>query len=438
MENFDFSRKIHFGVHKTPVQEKTLKLSTYLYQIVIKRPDGIIINNGFSGLEQYAYPYNGSCIIHGINIAPAKYKLMYICKCLNYLLHREKIRSLNDVTPQMLYRCFEEYRTSEISPGSDAFVGQASLDKFVSVICSFFANMALINPGMKFVPMDLLKSMTVYNKKNLHGKGTTIYVPIYDQKALASKRKELLRDIPEAAIPMLMEEIWKYDPMIHFAAILQAYAGLRASEAMNLRRCDSPLSTIPGIELHYIGASISEIYLDLTREFHMRSDGVDVGKIKRDTNRLTPVYHPNIPIVLDAYERHLKLLSTFPHEKDFAPMFVSAGGKAMTTDTYQRRFNTVVKTHLRPRLLRESDPQLVAFGQALLTHNFPTHGLRHYFSVKLALDGLDAAQIMAYRGDRNVDSAVAYLQNKGILEAQLRSAHSIALAGLTKKGDYVP
>ena len=80
----------------------------------------------------------------------------------------------------------------------------------------------------------------------------------------------------------------------------------------------------------------------------------------------------------------------------------------------------------------------MVFGQALLTNNFPTHGLRHYFSVRLALDGLDAAQIKAYRGDRNVDSAVVYLQNKGILEDQLRKAHSIALAGLTKKGDYLP
>ena len=118
-------------------------------------------------------------------------------------------------------------------------------------------------------------------------------------------------------------------------------------------------------------------------------------------------------------------------------MFVGAGGKAMTADTYQRRFNKVVRERLRPRLLKASDPQLVAFGQALLTSNFPTHGLRHYFSVQLALDGLDAAQIMAYRGDRNVDSALVYLQNKGVLEAQLRKAHSIALEGLTRKGDYV-
>lgn len=96
----------------------------------------------------------------------------------------------------------------------------------------------------------------------------------------------------------------------------------------------------------------------------------------------------------------------------------------------------VVKQHLRPRLLESADPQLVAFGQALLTNNFPTHGLRHYFSVHLALDGLDAAQIMAYRGDRNVDSSVVYLQNKGILAEQLRKSHTIALAGLTKQGGY--
>ena len=176
--------------------------------------------------------------------------------------------------------------------------------------------------------------------------------------------------------------------------------------------------------------------MDLTREFHLRSDGVDVGKIKRITDSMTMVYPKNLPIVLAAYQDHLKIISSFPCEKEYAPLFVGAAGKAMTTETYQRRFNVVVKQHLRPRLLESADPQLVAFGQALLTNNFPTHGLRHYFSVHLALDGLDAAQIMAYRGDRNVDSSVVYLQNKGILAEQLRKSHTIALAGLTKQGGY--
>lgn len=432
MVNFDFGGKVRFGVHTTPVQEKEVKLAAHIHQIVLKGPDGIIIRNGYTGLERFAYPYNGHPILHGLQIPPAKYKLLYICKCLNFLMYSQKIATLSDVTLEMLYNCFEIYRTSEISPGSNTFVEQCTLDKFVSTICSFFANMALENTDMKFEPTELFEQVTVYSRTNLRGKGTVSYVPIYRQKALQCRRRELLRDIPEAAIYILMEECKKHDRMIYFAVVLQIYGGLRASECMNLRRKNSPLSTTPGIELHYVGTSVTEIYLDLTQEYRMRRDGVDVGKIKRETSSMTQIYHKNIPVVLDAYEEHLKLLSTSPYEEEYAPMFVSSGGKAMTTDTYQRRFNGLIHNHLCPRLLKHSDPQLVAWGQALLTHNFPTHGLHHYFTVRLAMDGLDAAQIMAYRGDRNVDSAVVYLQHKGILEEQLRNAHSIALVGLVK------
>lgn len=441
MEKFDFSKKIHFGLHQLPLQETQEKITKYFYQIVLKRPNGTIVDKGFTGLEVYAYPYNGEFAGDAnlkLHIDPPKYKLLYICMCLNYLIHTEKIRSLREVTPDMLYRCFDTYRTSETSPGRSVYVKQDTLDKFVSTVCCFFANMALVNPGMAFDPKDLLHPVRVYNKKNQYGKGTEIYVPYYNKKAIPSLRQTLLRDIPEEAIGILMEEIKIHDEMIYFAAVLQAYAGLRASECMNLRREDSPLSTSPGIEIHKIGEAVSEMRLDLTHEYQMRSDFADVGKIKRDTSRMTTVYPKNLPIVYDAYKNHLDLISNKPSEKDFAPIFISAGGKAMKTDTYQRRFNNVVQNHLRPRLLNSEDPLLVAFGQALLTNNFPTHGLRHYFSVHLAIDGLDASQIMSYRGDKNIDSSVVYLQNKGILEEQLRKSHSIALTGLTKKGDYAP
>ena len=106
----------------------------------------------------------------------------------------------------------------------------------------------------------------------------------------------------------------------------------------------------------------------------------------------------------------------------------------MTYQTYLNRYEKIVSKHLCPALLKSSDNKLVAFGQLLLSHKFPTHGLRHSFSVQLAIEGLDAAQIQAYRGDRNVDSSLVYLQNKGLLEDQLRTAQTIALEGLKANG----
>lgn len=421
---------IHFGVHITPVKTKQ-GLTGSLAQIVLKDEKGIIIEGGFTGFERYAFPYTGHDLPNGLVSPPGKQKLLFISSALNYLFREEKIRRLMDVDSAMVFRAFDAYREREHREGR-RYVSQVTLDKFVMTVSCFFANLAMTHPTMKLQAEELLVQKRLFSKANPNGKGYLAFVPRYHKKALPCCERTTLRDIPEKALDILFDLLKRKDPMIYFAVVLQAYAGLRAGECMNVRRPDSPISPIPGVQVSYLANIPSKMEIDLTCEYRLRGDGVDVGKIKRVTSQLTPVYPKNLALVVAAYNEHLKLLETYPVDSDYRAMFVTSTGKAMTARTYQRRFDAIVKKYLVPALIASEDAELVAFGQALRIHNFPSHGLRHFFSVGLALDGLDAAQIMAYRGDRAVDSSLVYLKNKGALDAHRRKAHAILLAGLKK------
>lgn len=52
-------------------------------------------------------------------------------------------------------------------------------------------------------------------------------------------------------------------------------------------------------------------------------------------------------------------------EKEYAPMFVNSRGKAMSYESYRKKFKSLVNDHLRPALLASEDPELRIYGQLL-------------------------------------------------------------------------
>ena len=68
----------------------------------------------------------------------------------------------------------------------------------------------------------------------------------------------------------------------------------------------------------------------------------------------------------------------------------------------------------------------------LQNYNLAPHALRHYFTVRLVLCGLDEAQLMYYRGDTSRDSALTYLRNKGEIMRKLEETYAKAIENLAK------
>lgn len=396
--------------------------------IVIKNADNLIVR--FTGLEYFSFHFTGQA--PKIKVS-SKSELVYICKALNDILLHEKVNRIADITQEMIYNCFDRLSAEPKRNCDESYRSQQSLDLSVRTVTNFFANLSLYYQTAVRHDQILRE---IYSKRNRETRRVErMYIPAYVPSRHHSHDVELLRDLPFAAAERLIQLAEVHDPMIAFALAAQLTAGLRPSEVMNLRQNESPLSNVPCICISEIGTTVNAIEIDLTREFVLRSDGVSVGKIKKE--RVVDIFDRFIPEFYVAYRRHLLLLEHTPFEMDHRPMFIGRNGKAMTYSTYVRRVSRLVNTFLKPELKESPDPILSAYGHKLDSYNFTLHSLRHCFTVRLAMEGLDVAQIMHFRGDRSPESALTYVANKGELIQKLVTYHDSVLDDLSKEGSNV-
>lgn len=80
---------------------------------------------------------------------------------------------------------------------------------------------------------------------------------------------------------------------------------------------------------------------------------------------------------------------------------------------------------LVPIMLKQNNVELQEYGQLLLEHNISPHIFRHWFSVRLALYGVEPAQLQTYRGDKSIESSLLYLSNKSELSKKYKSVNDI-------------
>ena len=146
------------------------------------------------------------------------------------------------------------------------------------------------------------------------------------------------------------------------------------------------------------------------------------------------VYPAFLGAFIKAYELHQEYLEQTVFEKDYAPMFVNQNGKAMSYENYRQRFKKLINAHLRPLLVKSSDPELRIYGQLLYENNLGTHAMRHWYTVQLVLRGEDIANIQFWRGDKNPESAFTYLQNKGELTRELKESNERLMEILLETG----
>ena len=191
----------------------------------------------------------------------------------------------------------------------------------------------------------------------------------------------------------------------------------------------------PGLIITEVGGQVKRIKIDLRKELVLRSDGAEIGLIKKA--RMQDVYPPFVGTVAMAYQLHKQHLQTVRYEAEYAPMFVNSKGMAMSYESYRLKFKKLVNEYLRPELIRSSDPELKIYGQMLYENELGTHALRHWFTVQLVLRGEDIGTIQSYRGDKNPETAFQYLQNKGELVQELEATGAELIAELMKIGGDV-
>ena len=396
--------------------------------IVYRDEDGLI--QSFTGLELFGQPYNESGIKQ-LNGENSSFTLVYVCKALNWIVNTFGLNRLSEIKIGHVTAFFDHYREAPKDDDGELFRSQESLDKCVKEVSHFFANFCYCVPEMRLNPEDLLeKAFRKYRAQEGEAEiMKEVFIPVYHKKALHSPEQPLIRDIPPEVLFIILQQAEIHDLMIYYGSIYQITAGLRPSEVMNMRQPTSPVCKIPGIKISWAGNRIVAVEIDLTREYILRSDGVDVGGIKRE--RSVRLYPGLIQRFYNAYEQHIAFLKRHAKiEQDYQPMFVCRNGKAMTYDTYCRRFKNLIKKFVVPVLLASDDPALQAAGLTMQANPPAPHALRHYFTCYLVLEGLGPAEIQFYRGDRRPESAITYIQNKSVIQKELARIHDIVVGAL--------
>jgi len=393
--------------------------------IVLRNVFGDIVR--FTGLHAFAEPYSSR--ISTPLTSSSNERLYHVCAMLNYILIEKyeeyKIDHVFHVDWESVNSFLCSY-ASEPSAGGK-FRSRATIERCVNNVADFIRRLSAKYDGyVQMKPDELFEKKTFRNR---YGQEIVKRVPLFRVKHIP-QHSEAFRELPTAAFQILLGLALRYAPDIALAICFQAFAGLRAGEVCNVRQEASPMGS--GIIFTFISGDVRKVEIDLTRELPLRSDGVFVGRIKRERKQC--VYPAFLQAFCKVYELHKEWLVSQRYETGYCPMFVNSTGYAMTYKNYKRRFETLINQHFRKKLLENEDPNMRIYGQLLYENRLTPHALRHFYSVQLALRGEDIAQIQYWRGDKSPESAFVYLQNKGDLIRELESTSEFLFDILMDEG----
>lgn len=344
-----------------------------------------------------------------------------VCNFLNYVLFEHfwkyKVNNIADIPFKAVQAYLKEYATTKNR--FNDYPSAQSVVKERNAVCYFMANLADYRKDTReHYYARQLKSKTSQGdyafrvwKSNEH----TYWEYEIQAEYFGGHEYNLIRDIPQKAIPIILKWIQLKAPDIYFAAVLQLCAGLREGEVVNVRRADSKYYN--GIKYTKENGLFTSFEIDLTREYLLRSDGKDVGHIKR--KRTQHVYPIFLPLVQQAYKTHMRLIKQTEIE-NVGPMFVTnyvnkATGKrmALTKHAYCNRVINIVREYVIPELLTWNNTELKVFAMIVNEGNWGVHAFRHWYTVQLVLNNEDANSVAFLRGDTSTKTAFTYIQNKG-------------------------
>lgn len=375
--------------------------------IVLKDSKG---NIKFTDFHRYVKPTNKTIR----NIADdGNNRFDFVVKFLNYAYFHKGIQTLNELTIPIIKDFMNGYGTGTL-PGDEKGRTKNTVQACIAAIMDFLEVYIKECKGKCHLKKDDLYKYVPVRDKN--GRTFNKKVPVFDV-VYTNKPKEIFRDIPNDAFDMLFEHIALYHTDLLGLVTLSAFAGLRPSEACNVRREDSAWG--PGLLFHIYDGEVHKVQIDLRQELCLRSDLKSTGKIKKERMQTVPLIFTDA--FVDSYNNYMGYMNGKKYEAAYGAFTVNKQGKAITYKNYYQRFVKIIKEEMIPKYLESNDPEIVMYGRLLLENNLSPHVFRHWYTVQLVLSGMDnVGELMEARGDSSPESSLTYLQNKGELEKQYR------------------
>ena len=345
-------------------------------------------------------------------------RAVFVCQFLNYAFFIARIPSLDSVTVEVVKDFLRAYGQCDL-PEDDENTSRnrQTVERCVSTIMDF---LQLFIDDRKtrcrIRTEDLYREMDIRDR---HGRLKTKKVPVFDIY-YNEKPRVLYRDIPNKAFNMLFNHISIHHTDLLMLVALSAFAGLRPSEACNVRRADSVLGA--GLRFKEIEGELIGVSIDLTRKLNLRSDLICVGGIKKE--RIQDVPDIFLSAFRDAYIRYMEHIESRKYEADYGALTNNRTGKAITYQSYYQKFHDIIRDEMISIYLESGDPELVIFGRTLQEHSISPHIFRHWYTVQLVLSGVTNVGVLKdYRGDKHPESALVYLNNKGELQKKYRKVN---------------
>lgn len=343
----------------------------------------------------------------------SKLPMKYICRFLNFCYFEEhKIRCLRDIDDEMIISFLQKYAACTLSGDTAETVrSTGSVNRCVNTVLNFMNNLKKYQYTPNVDWHNIYRTQKKINTK-------TRRVENVEQIAFEVRVKQqfdriTFRDIPEEAFQIIMGIIRDKHQNIMMLAALGAFAGLRPSEACNVRRPE-----YGGIRFQMNGDIVTNVFINLKDEVKLRSDDVSVGGIKK--HRVARVYPSFVKIFVEFYNEYIEYSEGKKFETEYGPLSTNRKGMAITYSSYAQEFKKVL-LEAKEIMAKSDNPRIQLYAQMLNVHSFGPHIFRHWFTVKLVQNDENVSTIMFYRGDKNPNSATTYLQNKSELIKQLEN-----------------
>ena len=347
-------------------------------------------------------------------------KVSCVCNFLNFILWKTTCNTLREVDLNVLRGWIESYRETYDGDDRDPLEWQQG----ICVVYNFLLTYIKENPSPELVlkPSDLFTPVS-----SKPGKKNTFWTPKESPNLLFVKpprkfeRKN--RVLLEWHLELLLEEAQKYDTMLVPGIALQAYAGLREGEIVNIS-----WSKISRIEGGY--GQIRKVSLDLWDEApYAKADKKKTGfgsiKIYR-TQDVYPGFKDKVLHILSNHERYLISLglSTGPD----MPVLYNHFGEPMSVSTYRGRLKDLFYGRFVPALRHLSDkqgtwsengPYIDAYER-----DYPAaHMLRHWYTMYLLThEKLSESEVAKWRGDGRLESIQNYVHANSDMIDKFRNA----------------
>lgn len=186
-------------------------------------------------------------------------------------------------------------------------------------------------------------------------------------------------------------------PDIALGVFLQCFGGLRKSEVVSLEYKNISITAVGDKKSMQLTLKDKDLREDISTAF--------LSGCKR--NRIQTVLPAYDDLLWELFERHKKRYQ----RAGCSAVFVDIDGRAMTDAVYYKRF-CILKTKFIERLRNSDNFDAKSYAVYLSTYKWSTHLCRGIFSNLIAQGTDNIMEIAAWRGDRDLSSALSYLTDR--------------------------